>query len=133
MLNIEYRLVFLVYSGMEVNMKKFIKDFFLNEIVLVTLLLLFSLVVYFFNSDFNLVFLLWLIQSAIIIFFKYRSSNSIISKTKLDKVFIYVIRLLFLFIETLCCFQFFVIFLLLVINSFIKILNLYLVYRLFFF
>ena len=114
-------------------MKKFIKDFFLNEIVLVTLLLLFSLVVYFFNSDFNLVFLLWLIQSAIIIFFKYRSSNSIISKTKLDKVFIYVIRLLFLFIETLCCFQFFVIFLLLVINSFIKILNLYLVYRLFFF
>lgn len=91
-------------------MKKFIKDFFLNEIVLVTLLLLFSLVVYFFNSDFNLVFLLWLIQSAIIIFFKYRSSNSIISKTKLDKVFIYVIRLLFLFIETLCCFQFFVIF-----------------------
>ena len=110
MLNIEYRLVFLVYSGMEVNMKKFIKDFFLNKIVLVTLLLLFSLVVYFFNSDFNLVFLLWLIQSAIIIFFKYRSSNSIISKTKLDKVFIYVIRLLFLFIETLCCFQFFVIF-----------------------
>lgn len=91
-------------------MKKFIKDFFLNEIVLITLLLLFSLVVYFFNSDFNLVFLLWLIQSGIIIFFKYRSSNSIISKTKLDKIFIYFIRLLFLFVETLCCFQFFVIF-----------------------
>ena len=63
-------------------MKKFIKDFFLNEIVLITLLLLLSLVVYFFYSDFNLVFLLWLMQSGIIIFFKYRSSNSIISKTK---------------------------------------------------
>lgn len=59
----------MVYSGMEVNMKKFIKDFFLNEIVLITLLLLLSLVVYFFYSDFNLVFLLWLMQSGIIIFF----------------------------------------------------------------
>ena len=95
---------------MEVNMKKFIKDFFLNEIVLITFLLLFSLVVYFFYSNFNLVFLLWLIQSGIIIFFKYRSSNSIISKTKLDKVFIYFIRFLFLFVETLCCFEIFVIF-----------------------
>ena len=91
-------------------MKKFIKDFFLNEIVLITFLLLFSLVVYFFYSNFNLVFLLWLIQSGIIIFFKYRSSNSIISKTKLDKVFIYFIRFLFLFVETLCCFEIFVIF-----------------------
>lgn len=95
---------------MEVNMKKFIKDFFLNEIVLITLLLLLSLVVYFFYSDFNLVFLLWLMQSGIIIFFKYRSSNSIISKTKLDKVFIYFIRFLFLFVETLCCFEIFAIF-----------------------
>ncbi len=43
--------------------------------------------------------------------FKYESSNSIISKTKLDKVFIYFIRFLFLFyIETLCCFEIFAIF-----------------------
>lgn len=91
-------------------MKKFLKDFFLNEIVLITLLLLFSLVVYFFYSNFNLVLLLWLMQSGVIIFLKYGSSNSLISKTKLDKVFIYFIRLLFLFIETLCCFQFFVLF-----------------------
>lgn len=69
-------------------MKKFIKDFFLNEIVLITLLLLFSLVVYFFYSNFNLVLLLWLMQSGVIIFLKYRSLNSIIGKTKLDKVFI---------------------------------------------
>ena len=91
-------------------MKKFIKEFFLNEIVLITFLLLFSLVVYFFYNNFNLVFLLWIIQSGVIIFLKYRFSNSIIGKTKLDKVCIYFIRLLFLFIETLCCFQFFAIF-----------------------
>ena len=120
MLNIEYRLVFLVYSGMEVNMKKFIKEFFLNEIVLITLQLFFSLVIYFFYNDFNLVVLLLLMQSGIIIFFKYRSSNSIISKTKLDKVFIYFIRLLFLFIETLCCFQLFVIFFIISYKLFYK-------------
>ena len=91
-------------------MKKFIKEFFLNEIVLITFLLLFSLVVYFFYNNFNLDFLLWIIQSGVIIFLKYRFSNSIIGKTKLDKVCIYFIRLLFLFIETLCCFQFFAIF-----------------------
>lgn len=91
-------------------MKKLIKKFFLNEIVLITLLLLFSLVVYFFYSDFNLVLLLWIIQSGVIIFLKYRPSNYIIGKTKLEKVFIYFIRCLFLLIETLCCFQFFVVF-----------------------
>lgn len=91
-------------------MKKLIKKFFLNEIVLITLLLLFSLVVYFFYIDFNLVLLLWIIQSGVIIFLKYRSSNYIIGKTKLDKVFIYFMRLLFLFIETLFCFEIFVIF-----------------------
>lgn len=91
-------------------MKKLIKKFFLNEIVLITLLLLFSLVVYFFYIDFNLVLLFWIIQSGVIIFLKYRSSNYIIGKTKLDKVFIYFMRFLFLLIETLCCFQFFIIF-----------------------
>ena len=91
-------------------MKKLIKKFFLNEIVLITLLLLFSLVVYFFYIDFNLVLLLWIIQSGVIIFLKYRSSNYIIGKTKLDKVFIYFMRLLFLFIETLFCFEIFAIF-----------------------
>ena len=103
MLNIEYRLVFfgILRNGGYTYMKKLIKKFFLNEIVLITLLLLFSLVVYFFYIDFNLVLLLWIIQSGVIIFLKYRSSNYIIGKTKLDKVFIYFMRLLFLFIETL--------------------------------
>lgn len=91
-------------------MKKYMKKFVENldlEIVLVTILLILSVVAYYFELNFNWILLAWMILSCVISYIYCRKLQFLADKNKIDKFFIGLFRALFLFIEILFFFEVF--------------------------
>lgn len=96
-------------------MKKYMKKFVENldlEIVLVTILLISSVVFYYFELNFNCILSLWIILSllmSLILQIRHRKSQFLADKNIIEKFFIGLFRALFLFIEILFFFEVFAI------------------------
>ena len=104
-------------------MKKFLENFDLDpEIVLVTSFLILSVVVYYFNLNFNVILCLWIFLSVLIssIYYLYQicysKSQFLADKKIIEKCFIGLFRALFLFIEFLFFFEVFATIFLVVFN-----------------
>lgn len=104
-------------------MKKFLENFDLDpEIVLVTSFLILSVVVYYFNLNFNVILCLWIFLSVLIssIYYLYQicysKSQFLANKKIIEKCFIGLFRALFLFIEFLFFFEVFATIFLVVFN-----------------
>lgn len=104
-------------------MKKFLENFDLYpEIVLVTSFLILSVVVYYFNLNFNVILCLWIFLSVLIssIYYLYQicysKSQFLADKKIIEKYFIGLFRALFLFIEFLFFFEVFATIFLVVFN-----------------
>ena len=96
-------------------MKKYMKKFVENldlEIVLVTILLISSVGVYYFEINFNCILYLWIILSllmSLIHQIRHSKSQFLADKNIIEKFFIGLFRALFLFIEILFFFEVFAI------------------------
>ena len=87
-------------------MKKFVENID-PEIFWVTILLILSVVVYYFELNLNWILLAWMILSCAISYIYYRKLQFLADKNKIEKFFIGLSRALFLFIEILFFFEVF--------------------------